>query len=367
MQFSNQLRKIAKPFVSPDIYDFWLGKLVSNASWETPLATVMEVRKEARDAVSLVLKPNRHFAGFRSGQHINVTVEVDGVRCTRSYSITTTPKLFRQQRRIAITVKRFEGGTVSTHLCREMTSGSVVEISQAFGEMTVAAGSEPILLLAAGSGITPMMSIVRKLTGDGPGVCERPLTLLYWAQVREDFCFYDELQQLAEDNPAFQLQFILTRETDLLAEEKTGRPSRDLMDTLVPVCSDHRVFACGPTGFVECVRGLVEHQAQSFVAESFSPVQPRAIAPGSAEEVTVTLSRSNRTVTLPTSISLLEALEEKGVRPASGCRRGICNTCACGKTEGISANLISGDESHHPATALRLCVSAARSDLVLDL
>ena len=367
MSISHQLRKVASPFVSPDVYDFWIGKLVSNASWETPLATVVEVRNEARDAVSIFLKPNRHFVGFQSGQHINVTVEVDGVRYTRSYSITTTPELLQEKRRIGITVKRYAGGIVSNFLCDTAARGTVIEIGQAFGEMTVPAeDSAPIVLLAAGSGITPLVSIVRELHGRADNT-SRSVTLLYWAQTRGDLCFFDELQTLAQNDPGFRLHFILTQEPELLAGEKRGRPNHDLLQELGPDFSQSRVYACGPAGFVESVRDLIGNRAPSFMAESFSPIKPVAVQPNQAGEVLVTLSRSNRTVSVATNVSLLEALEQVGERIVSGCRRGICNTCACAKASGISSNLVNGDESAQPASALRLCVSAARSDMVLDL
>lgn len=359
MKATNPLKKVMKPFVSPAIYDFWARKLVSNASWETPLATVVERHVEARDTVTLTLQPNRHFEGFKPGQHINLVVEVDGVRHTRSYSITSVPN---SRGRFAITVKRYEGGLVSTELCQHTRRGDVVEISQAFGDMTVPADySNGWLLMAAGSGITPLMSILRQLTQD---TLHQPVTLLYWARTRADLCFFQELRQLSQREPRFQLHFVLTREHELLPQEVQGRPSLELFQSLLPDLSGLRAYACGSAGFVDSVRTLVADRVDHFAAEAFTPV---TIAAADVGEVSVTLLQSNKTVTLPTDRSLLVALEEAGVRPAYGCRMGICNTCACEKSAGISEDLLSGEKSDQPASALRLCVSAARSDLVLDL
>ena len=81
----------------------------------------------------------------------------------------------------------------------------------------------------------------------------------------------------------------------------------------------------------------------------------------------VTLAASGRTLTVPRGQSLLTALEAQGIKPASGCRMGICNTCACGKVSGATRHLHTGESASEPVSALRLCVNAATSDLVLDL
>ena len=81
----------------------------------------------------------------------------------------------------------------------------------------------------------------------------------------------------------------------------------------------------------------------------------------------VELARSGRILTLPRGVPLLAALEAEGVKPKSGCRMGLCNTCACGKRAGTTRHLLDGLEDAEPATALRLCVAVPRTDLVLDL
>lgn len=359
MKTANPLKKIIKPFVSPAVFDFWASKLVRNASWETPRATVVARHVEARDTVTLELQPNGHFTGFTPGQHINVVVEVAGVRHTRSYSISSLPD---RRGRIAITVRRYEGGLVSTELCQHTRTGDVLEISQAFGEMTVPAGYQSgWLLMAAGSGITPLMSILRQLTAD---TLHQPVTLLYWARTRADLCFFQELRHLSEREPRFHLHFILTREHELLPEEVQGRPSLALFQSLLEDLAAVRAYACGPAGFVDSVRALVGDRVGYFEAEAFTPV---ALETSDAGEVQVTLAQSGKVLSLPTDRPLLQALEEAGEAPAYGCRMGICNTCACGKPEGVSEDLLTGEKNDQPASALRLCISAARTDLTLDL
>lgn len=359
MKTSILLKNIIKPLVSPPVFDFWVSQFVGNASWETPLATVVERRVEARDAVTLVLRPNRHFHGFVPGQHINVTVDVAGVRQTRSYSLTDVPK---KSGLLSITAKRVEGGKVSTELCQHVRVGDVVELGQAYGEMTIPADYQGNwLFLAAGSGITPLMSLVRALTQTD---LSHSVTLVYWARTRADLCFYQELRELSIRQPRFQVHFVLTREQDPLPDDVQGRPSVALFESLLADLETHRAYACGSAGFVSAVQALLSDRVESFSSEAFTPVTMPLTAEGS---VSVVLTKSQRTLELPVGKTILQGLEEAGVTPPSGCRMGICNTCACGKVSGVIEDVLSGDVSEEAASALRICISAARSDIALDL
>ncbi len=359
MSLNATFHRLATPFVDPAVFDFWASKLSPTLSWNRCLAKVVERRAEAKGSVTLVLKPNRHFKGFQPGQHLNVTVEVNGIRLTRSYSLTSIP---RSDRLISLTVKLIEGGKVSTALCRQVQVGDVLELGPAFGEMQVPTSpAAPILLLAAGSGITPLMSMIRALT-------QQPLTqtvtLLYWARTRAEVCFLQELEALAKRDTRFIPSFVLTREESLLPGEFTGRPSEALLAELIADLDAQQVYACGPGGFVADVSALLESRVQGFQAEAFTlPAQEV----GDVGQVQVHLKTSGRTLTLPAGQSLLNALEAEGVFPRSGCRMGICNTCACGKLGGSTENMITGVVDPEPAGALKICISRPRSDLTLDL
>lgn len=344
--------------VSPDVFDFWAGRFDRTWTWDRPLARVVERRVESRDALTLVLRPNRHWHGFRAGQHINVSAEIDGAAVTRSYSLSDAP---RADGRIAITVKRIEGGRVSAYLFDRACVGDVLSIGQAFGEMTTSAQDRDArLFLAAGSGITPFMALVREHAARG---MPTPLTLMYWARTRDELCFADELLALSDVHPNFSVHCILTREADQDGVRE-GRIDAAQIASRVPDVARRRVYACGPGGFVDAARVLLQAQALGFSAEAFTPPASRIDESG---EAIITLQRSGRTLTVPRGQSLLTALESQGVKPASGCRMGICNTCACGKQSGTTRHLHTGDVQHEPVSALRLCVSAASSDLVLDL
>jgi ferredoxin-NADP reductase len=353
------LRRLVHTLLPPSTLDFWAARLHPTWSWTRPLARVVGRIEESRDAVTLLLQPNRRWRGGRPGQHVNVTAELDGRRITRSYSLSDAG---RGDRRIAITVKAIDGGKLSRHLCRAAVLGEVLELGPAFGELAVpAASQERWLFLAAGSGITPLIAMTRALAAQGMPVA---LTLVYWARRRDELCFVDELRQLAARHADFRVHFVLTREAPAAADERAGRLDAAQLAALVPDASERHVRACGPGGFVAGARALLGAQAPSFLAESFTP-PPRVIAEGGTVEVT--LAMTGRTLSVPRGQSLLSALEDAGLKPAAGCRMGICNTCACGKRAGSSRHLHTGALDHEPASALRICVSSAATDLVLDL
>ena len=325
------------------IFDFWASRVSRTWAWERPLARIVGRQAASADAVTLVLRPNRHFGGLVAGQHVSLGVEIDGRRVTRSYSPSPAPG-----GRLEITVKKMDGGRVSQHLCRDARVGDVLDIGPAFGAMQLPASPDtPLVLLAAGSGITPMLALLREAVSRGQ---RAPVTLLYWARARDQFCFVDELR--AMPSPV-SVHFLATGEGESRIDAARLAP---LLDEAT------QVFACGPAGFVERARTLAGDRP--FLGEAFSmPVVPTE----DTGTVAVTLARSGRTLHLPRGQALLPALEAEGLKPAYGCRMGICNTCACGKSAGATRHLPSGDIEREPVSALRLCINAATTDLVLDL
>jgi len=340
--------------VSAKAVDFWAGELGSTWTLKRPMARIVDRWVEGKNTVTLLLKPNRHFQGFQAGQHINVTVDVKGARLTRSYSLSDKP---RADGYLSISVKK--EGQVSRHLCEQGQIGDVIELGQAFGELTVPeCGSA--LLLAAGSGITPMMSLIRQAAANH---FSQSVTLVYWAKTRADLCFAAELKALAGKHSNFRIYFALTEDQANTANELQGRISAELLN-LVALEPAH-VLTCGGAGFVTAARTLLADKALSFQAEAFTaPVLDAGTAAG---VVRVELANSGKVLELNSGASLLDALEAQGIYPPSGCRMGICHTCSCQKLSGVTQDLQSAELSTEPGSAVRLCTSRAHSDLVLAL
>jgi stearoyl-CoA 9-desaturase NADPH oxidoreductase len=354
------LKRLARALVDPGAFDFWASRLHPTWSWDRPLAQIVARQPESSDACTLLLQPNRHWQGFRPGQHLNLGAEIDGTLVTRSYSLSDAP---RADGRIAITVKEIPGGKLSQHLCHTAKPGDVLTLGPAFGDMVLPETPEGAwLFLAAGSGITPMMSMIRTQAALGMPM---PIVLAYWARSRAELCFVEELRSLAARQPTFRVGLALTRELDA-SEFHHGRIDAAMLSAFAPDLHQRRVFACGPSGFVAAARHLTAGRAIAFQAEAFTPVQ-RIDADADDGDVRITLAASGRTLDVSRGESLLTALEVAGLKPASGCRMGICNTCACAKREGSTRHLQTGALEHEPVSALRLCVNSAYSDLTLDL
>jgi stearoyl-CoA 9-desaturase NADPH oxidoreductase len=363
-QAPGALRKLATPFVDPAVFDFWARKLNPTWSWARPLARVVERREEAQDTVTLVLRPNAHCGVVQPGQHLNVSAELNGRRTTRSYSITNLPEA---DGRIAITVKRVEGGALSTHLCRHAQVGDVLELGPAFGDMTWPARpgqyTRRWAFLAAGSGITPLISLTREWAARQLPV---ELTLIYWVKTRAEACFVQELRDLAAHNAHFRFHLVLTHAADDQGDAPQGLISAEQIQQLLPQLPDTQIYSCGPGGFVEAARQLTGTRAAGFQAEGFTPA-PLPESEAETTTVQVQLKRSGRALFVSTGQSLLEALEAQGLNPPSGCRMGICHTCTCTRLSGSTANTQAGTTESEPDGQVRLCISRARTDLELDL
>jgi len=348
------LRRWAQPFVDPAVFDYWVAHINRLWTWDRALARVVERKEAAAGSVTLLLQPNRHWQGFTPGQHLNLSVEIEGRRVTRSYSLSDVP---RPDGRLAVTVQQIDGGLMSTHLCTQTQVGDVLEIGPAFGDLVLPATLQgSYLLLAAGSGITPLMSMTRALAAQQMPV---PLSLVYWVKTAEQACFVPELQALAERHPNFTFQ--------LIATQQGGRriDAEQLAPILAAAASGLHVLACGPGGFAAQARELLAARAASFKAEAFTPAVP--LNTDSKHQVQVELRRSGRTLEVASGMSLLAALEAQGLRPQSGCRMGICHSCVCTKHEGLAEDMNTGERCSEPNSAIRICVSRACTDLSLDL
>ena len=341
--------------------EFWAGEL-GLPSLTQMQARVVDVIDETADTRSFVLAPDRRWPGHRAGQFVPIEVEIAGVRTVRCYSISSGASAPRA-RSIAITVKRVPGGKVSNWMHDHVRPGHVVMLGAPAGEFVIAepdahVPARPRLLVAGGSGITPIIAIVRDLERQG---ALRDVTVVHTAHTDADAIFGRELATIARQHPSLRL--IAHRSA---RSATSGRLDRALLHRYVPDLAEREIYVCGPSGLIDLVTGLVTDVAprtpihhERFVA----PAAPTRTA--SAEPVTVQLR--GRSLPIAGAAPLLVELEEAGERPAFGCRMGICNSCRCRKKSGTVEDIRTGAVSSEPDQEIRLCVSIARSDLELAL
>jgi ferredoxin-NADP reductase len=347
------------PLINSAQFDFWAQQLGSTCAWDRCFTRVTAMQTESPDTKTLTLKANRNWQGFVAGQHCNVTATIAGRNITRSYTISSDPI---DGRYVQITVRREAGGLMSEYLCNDIKVGDRLELGSPFGEMLLPKSMpDHLLLLAAGSGITPMMSQIRTLARTG---MPSSVTLMYWEKTATDFNFAQELQAIAEQHANFNVHLITTREHSALP--LLGRISNELLAQVTNIAAVDQVFACGASGFVKAAASICELRKMPFVSESFTPLPPQPVT-SDVNEYDVYLRRQGLNLRLSNQLPLLEQLEKAGVSVLSGCRQGICNTCTCVRNSGTTADTFSGSVDSEPSQTIKLCVSRAAGNIELDL
>lgn len=301
---------------------------------------IVSVLPETKDSVSLEIKPGVGWKGYKPGQYVRVGVDVDGVRLWRAYSLTSGP---RKDDRIAVTVKAIKDGVVSNHLVRHARPGMIVQLDQATGDFTLPAElPRKILFVTAGSGVTPVMGMLRWLgILAGPratpgweefnGVAPRPdIVVVHAAPSADDVIFGGELRQLAKAG-----RIALLENHDVTH----GYLDEDKLIALVPDLAERETWACGPTPLLDLIEQLFTDKgiADQLHIERF---RPTVVKPG--EGGTVTYAKAGKDVEVDGATTLLAAGEEAGVLMRSGCRMGICMGCKVPLTAGAVRDLRDG-------------------------
>lgn len=351
-------RRLLDAFAGPHGVDGYLEQVDPLLATEECRAKVTAVERGTEDSTTLTLRPNRAWRGFTAGQFVQVAVEIDGVRHRRCYSPASDAGRGEE---LEITVKRHPGGLVSNFIGERARPGMVLGLSQADGDFRLPERRpESVLLIGGGSGITPLMAIVRTLVAEGH---RGPVALLYYAPDPAATIYRAELERVAAEHPNFDLRRSFTRAPG--AGELDGHFDPSHLPQADPDFAEAETFACGPPALLEAVRGAwadgLEHRLH---IESFVPPD---LAPGSEPgEGTIRLLDSGLELQ-NSGASLLEQAEDAGIRPDFGCRMGICHTCTCRKVSGTHKNLITGEVSSAPEEEIQLCVSAALGDLAVEL
>ena len=331
--------------------NFWLQKINPLWSINQPLAKIVKKQVVAKDTVSLTLQCNRHVQRGVAGQHHPVTVDIAGRYYERTYSLMQL-----DQDHLCLTVKKVDQGVVSSWLVEQSQIGDILNLGQPYGDMQQQISTPHLVLLAAGSGITPMLSLIEALS-QSKQLNNLSVKLMYWVKTHADAAYAEYLQETAEHFSNFSYQIFYTQEQD-------QRLNQSHVEQLVSL-KDTTVYACGPSGFVATAESLFADVA-AIQTEAFSLSQFDADATD-VGFINVTLTQSNKTLAIPKGQSILVGLEQQGIKPEHGCRMGICNKCTCTKTQGATKNLVNGSANQEPAQLLKICVNSAQSDLVIDL
>ena len=347
------LRTVAARVTTPLLPDDYLK--LANPLWSARelRGRVVEVRRETEDSATLVIKPGWGFSfAYQPGQYVGIGLLVDGRWRWRSYSLTSSP--VRGSRTITITVKAMPEGFLSTHLVGGVAPGTIVRLAAPQGNFVMPdPAPAKVLFITGGSGITPVMSMLRTL--------ERRAQItdvvhLHSAPTESDVMFAAELSDLERGHDGYRLRLRSTR--------TEGHLDLSRLDDEVPDWRDRQTWACGPEGMLSSA----ERAWSAAGVDDLLHLERFAVSKAAAhgQGGTVEFARSGKSVTVDAATPLMDAGENVGVRMPFGCRMGICQSCVVGLLDGHVRDLRSGAE-HEPGSRIQTCISAASGDCVLDI
>jgi len=352
--------RVADMAATPHGVDRYVELVAPTWSTTEVRGRVAAVRRQTDNTVTLTIEPNRNWTGFRAGQHTQLTVEIDGVRHTRCYSMSSSAAAASRQ--FELTVKAHPHGTVSNFLVEHAQPGLVVGLSPAQGEFTMPElRPSRLLLVSGGSGITPVLSMLRTLCEEGH---TGPVTFVHYALRSDDMTYRSELDALAAAHPNIRLIRVFTDEPG--TGDLDGFVDLAQLDAIDPSWSAAEAYVCGPAALMAAMAEIYAQQGigKQLHTEAFALEQVLAEAGSVGGAVWFAASSTS----VPSDgRTVLQQAEAAGLRPASGCRMGICHTCACPLRAGTVRDIVTGELTSGAGADIRICVSVPVGDVEFDL
>lgn len=350
-----RVRTLADKLTTPLHPDDYL-KLV-NPLWSARelRGRLEDVVQETDDASTLVIKPGWGWSfDHEAGQYVGIGIEVDGRIQWRSYSLTSTPR--RRGRRITITVRAMPEGLLSGHLVSGMQPGAIVRLAAPAGEFVLPSPPpEKILFLVAGSGVTPVMSMLKTMDRRGTMT---DVKVVYSSPTADRMIFRDALLGLAEKHPSLDLTLRYTDDEGMFSLE-------DDLDATCPDWTGRQTWACGPGPMLDAA----EEHFRAHDVEDHLHLERFTLELGenTGEGGTVSFQNSGRTAEVDGSTTILEAGEKAGIGMPYGCRMGICHTCTLTLVSGSVTDVRNGDQFAQPNEQIQTCVTVANGDCTLNI
>ncbi len=346
------LRALFTPLLPDDYLE------LINPLWSTQelRGRIERIEHETADAVTVVIRPGWEWPGHKPGQYLRVGMPVNGIHHWRAYSITSDPD--RADGCISITPKLVESGKVSPYLVRTARRGVIVRLGGVEGSFTL---PEPlpgkVLFISAGSGITPIMSMLRRIDRlrDFTDVAH-----LHSARTAGDVIFGGELRDLDRRNPGYRLHLQLTGEQ--------GRMSPADLDRLCPDWRERETFVSGPA---EMLAAITAHwrtnlgDTDQLHVEHFQPYLGEE--KGQGDGGTINYCMSDIRGESDGSKPILVAGEDAGATLPFGCRMGICHTCVGRLRSGRIRDLRTGEVHGQAGEMVRTCVNAPEGAIEIEL
>ena len=352
------LRSLFTPLLPDDYLE------LINPLWSTRelRGRIERIERETDDTVTIVIRPGYRWRGHLAGQYLRIGVVVDGIHHWRAYSLTSPPD--RPDGCISITPKLVESGKVSPHFVRDARPGDIVRLGGVEGTFTLPRPvPAKLLFVSAGSGITPIISMLREIDRAGPGetggVRGRDIVHLHCSRTREGIAFGGELERFDAGSPRFKLHLQITGEE--------GRIGPGDLDRICPDWRERDAFVSGPGEMLDAFSlHWAEHgEPDRLKMERFQPVIGGD--PGDAVGGRVSFIRSGIEAQCDGGTPILAAAEQAGLELKHGCRMGICRTCIGRLDSGQLRDLRTGEVHGTKGEMVRICVNAPEGPVELNL
>jgi len=322
----------SEPTAAPPVDAKWSGYLrVGSIVPETPNAKTFRLLPASGDG----LLPFT----FVPGQFLNVAFSIGGARMNRSYSISSSPT---HREYIELTVRREPRGAVSRHIVDLLRVGDLVEAGGPVGKFTfTGTEADSIVLISAGVGVTPMMSIARYLTEQS---WDGDIFFIFSIHASSDYIFANEIPALERANPKLHVAVTVSKPEGTDWAGLRGRISKELLTETVPDLASRLIHICGPPGMMDATKAMLaelEVPAEQIKTEAFGAVKPSSAAARTTAKPTapasgpqVTFSTNNKSAKIPPGQTILEFSEELGIGIQFSCRVGTCGICKVKMTSG---------------------------------
>ncbi len=345
---------------------------------------VSEVIERADDCKSFVLVPDEKrgtssLAYFGAGKYLTVFEEIEGMKITRAYSISSKPA-DTLKGRYMLTIKRVDGGLMSNYILDTWEVGTEVTLSAPEGhfEYQPLRDAKKVICLAGGSGITPFVSMAGAIL-DGDEDFE--LTLLYGSRNKDAILFYDELKEIAEKTDKVKVINVLSdKDADTSGDGfEAGFITAELIKKYAPENEPYSVFICGPQAMYEFLNkeleklGLEKKYIRHEMFGEFHNPKSQEDYPENIPEtvsITVTIQDETKTVTGSTNDSVLQILEKNGISAPARCRSGECGFCHSHLLSGkvyVPKNLEYRRLADYKFGCIHPCCSFPLTDLVINV
>lgn len=323
-------------------------------------ATCIGKTQETADTFSYEFKPdNTQLKAFSAGAHLNVRIPAgkNGTVINRTYTLSSSPKTLPS---FKLTVKQVNNGNVSNWLAKHLEPGMKLDFTEPSGDFVLPEQTPGrLLFIAAGSGITPVMSMLRFLSETAN---KSEIDCLYYSRSPEDIIFRDELDTLNSSMKGLNMNYCVEQKSAQW-QGLSGRITADHFQELTPL-NKHEIYLCGPGPFMDAACGELKKLgvADYQIHKEVFALDLGAVSVQTQARVQFTGEQSATQVKKKT---LLEEAESRGLPLASGCRSGICKTCRCQKVSGETVNLLNGQRSTAAGEYILACVTQAVSDTVI--